>query len=280
MVALLAARLGLVGTDAPFVVDMRDLWAGNPTFDRGGPLLPWIERWIFSRADLVVVCTAECLTSIRGRHPNLKDRFRLIPNGFEPELIALRSPSASRPQRPLTILHSGVLTADRPLAPLLDALRSDRLRGSFRLCLHGYLAPEIEKELSAAPPGLEVEVLPASSWSQAIELIADADVTLVSQARAAGDELAVASKVYEYMAIGKPILCLTDGGGTETMLKRLGAGDFCARLDDPHAITSVLLRLLEEPPAPVSLEKLAPYDRAQIAATFVSALEKVVGPGA
>jgi glycosyltransferase involved in cell wall biosynthesis len=276
MVALLAARLGLIGSDVPFVVDMRDLWAGNPAFDREGPLLPWIERWIFARADIVIVCAAECLVSIGRRHPALKDRFRLIPNGFEPELVALRS-QASWSHRPLTILHSGVLTANRPLSPLLKALNSDRLRSSFRLCLHGYLAPEIEGELSAVPPELEVQVLPPSDWREAIQHIASADVTLVSQARAAGDELTVASKVYEYLAIGKPVLCLTDGGGTETLLKRLGVGQFCARLDSPRTITSALLRLLEEPPpAPVPVEQLAPYDRAHIARTMVDALEDVI----
>jgi hypothetical protein len=79
------------------------------------------------------------------------------------------------------------------------------------------------------------------------------------------------------MAIGKPVLCLTDGGGTETMLKRLGAGEFCGRLNDRAGITSILLRLLDETPAPpVPLEQLMPYDRAQIARTFATALEHVV----
>jgi glycosyltransferase involved in cell wall biosynthesis len=276
MVALLAARLGLLGSDIPFVVDMRDLWAGNPAFDRGGPLLPWIERWIFARADIIIVCAAECLVDISKRYPALKDRFRLIPNGFEPELVALRSPP-SWSQRPLTILHSGVLTTARPLAPLLKALDCDRLRSSFRLCLHGYLAPEIEGELSAAPPGVEVQVLPASDWGEATARIASADVTLVSQARGAGDELTVASKVYEYLAIGKPVLCLSDGGGTEAMLKRLGVGHFCARLDDSGAITSALLRLLEEPPPPpVAVEQIAPYDRARIARSMADTLGDVI----
>ena len=276
MVALLAARLGLIGSDVPFVVDMRDLWAGNPAFDRGGPLLPWIERWIFARADIIIVCAAECLVNISERHPALKDRFRLIPNGFEPELVALRS-RAAWSHRPLTILHSGVLTANRPLTPLLKALDSDRLRSSFRLCLHGYLAPEVEDELNTAPSGVEVQVLPPSDWGEAIEHIAGADVTLVSQARAAGDDLNVVCKVYEYLAIGKPVLCLTDGGGTETMLKRLGVGEFCARLDDQDAITSALLRLLEEPPPPpVAVEQIAPYDRARIARSMVDALGDVI----
>jgi hypothetical protein len=79
MVALLAARLGLIGSDVPFVADMRDLWAGNPAFDRGGPLLPWIERWIFARAEL----RHRMRRRVPGEHSAggirpLKDRFRLI----------------------------------------------------------------------------------------------------------------------------------------------------------------------------------------------------------
>jgi hypothetical protein len=61
------------------------------------------------------------------------------------------------------------------------------------------------------------------------------------------------------------------------MLKRLGASAFCARLDDHDAIKSALLRLLEEPHDPVTVEQLAPYDRAHIARAFVDALEEVVG---
>ena len=47
MVALLAARAALRHGDPPLVVELRDLWAGNPAFDRGGPLLPALERAAF-----------------------------------------------------------------------------------------------------------------------------------------------------------------------------------------------------------------------------------------
>lgn len=276
MVALLATRIGLIGSDVPFVADMRDLWAGNPVLDRGGPLLPWLERLIFARAARVILPTAECLESIRARHPDLEDRFQLITNGFEPELLEMRAPLEFS-HRPLTILHSGVLTVNRPLTSLLQALDCDRLRSNFRLCLHGYLAPEIEDQLSHAPAGLDIEVVPPSDWTDAVKRIAASDVTLVSQTKAAGDDLAVVSKVYEYLAIGKPVLCLTDGGGTEAILRRLGAGEFCARLDDQDGITSALVRLLEEPPPPpVSVERIALYDRAHIARTMADSLLAVI----
>src|SRR5437764_1412230 len=96
-----------------------------------------------------------------------------------------------------TILHSGTLTKGRPLAPLLRVLRPP-----LRLVLHGYVVPEILTEVERS--GVEVELVPPSSWEDAVRRIAEADVALVTQARGAGDATAVAAKLYEYLAPGKP----------------------------------------------------------------------------
>ena len=76
----------------------------------------------------------------RGRPAAEAPRARVeeIPNGFEPALVAMRTP----PSGGTTILHSGTLTKDRPLEPLLRALRPP-----LRLVLHGYVAPEIRAEI-------------------------------------------------------------------------------------------------------------------------------------
>ncbi len=262
MSALIAVRLGTRGT--PFVAELRDLWAGNPTYDAGGPLLRSIEHWALAAADRIVVTTPEAVEDLEQRHPDLAPRLTAIPNGFEPELLSSRRHGPPPSQRPMSIIHSGALTADRPLRPLLRVLDREPYSSSFRLVLHGYLAPEAAREVSRAC-ACDVEVVPASSWHYAIRRMGAADVTLITQARGAGDTTAVAAKVYEYLALGKPILCLTDGGATERLLLSLGAGRFCARLDDRTSIAGALDRLLEPLPPPVAPERLAPYDRRRIA---------------
>ena len=138
-----------------------------------------------------------------------------------------------KPSGGTTILHSGTLTKDRPLAPLLAVLKPP-----LRLVLHGYVAPEIQKEI--ADSGAAVEIVPPSGWEDAVRRIAEADVALVTQARTAGDETAVAAKVYEYLALGKPVLCISHGGATEALLRRLEADQLCARLDDRQSIEAAL----------------------------------------
>jgi glycosyltransferase involved in cell wall biosynthesis len=275
-VALLAARAAMRAGDPPLFVELRDLWAGSPAFDRGGPLLPALERRVFARAAAIVVCTPDAAADVRARHPDVAARVVEIPNGFEGELLARRrdDPPAGRP---LTILHSGTLTVDRPLAPLLRAMT--KRPGAFRLVLHGHTAPAIEREIAAG--AVDVERVPPSGWAEAVERIAAADVALVTQARGAGDATAVASKVFEYLALGRPVLCVTHGGATEALLRRLGADGLCARLGDEDSISAALDRLLAgDVPAPVDPAALAPYERRATALRLAAVLdgpERVAG---
>jgi glycosyltransferase involved in cell wall biosynthesis len=257
--ALIAARRA-VGS-VPLVVELRDLWAGNPAFDRGGPILRRLESRVVGGSAAVVAVTPEAAEDLRARHRDV--RVEEIPNGFEPALIAMRKPASGGK----TILHSGTLTKDRPLAPLLRALRPP-----LRLVLHGYVAPEIQKELAAS--SAEIEVVPPSGWEDAVRRIADADVALVTQARGAGDATAVAAKVYEYLALGKPVLCLSHGGATEALLRRLDADQLAARLDDDASIEAALERIESgDLPSPVAPEKLAPYERPRLAKRLADLLD-------
>jgi glycosyltransferase involved in cell wall biosynthesis len=273
MAALLGAALAARAALPPLVVELRDLWAGNPAFDRRGGLLGRLERFVFARAAAVVATTPEAVADLRARHPGRASAIHEIPNGFEPSLLARRE---TRPPAapPLAILHSGTLTADRPLRPLLTALAGD---SRFRLVLHGFAAPEIRRELADFEGSVDVEVVAPSGWEDAVERIAAADAALVTQGRGAGDASAVAAKVYEYLALGRPVLATTDGGATEALLRRLGADGLVARLDDSHSIRRALERLAAaDVPAPVPPEQLRAYDRRVIAAETAALLDSLV----
>jgi glycosyltransferase involved in cell wall biosynthesis len=255
--ALLAASRA--AGEVPLVVELRDLWAGNPAFDRGGPILQRAESGVVKHAATVIAVTPEAADDLRRRHPGA--RIEEISNGFEPELLQMRRVTSGT-----TILHSGTLTKDRPLAPLLAILKPP-----LRLVLHGYVAPEILKEI--ADSGAEVEIVAPSSWEDAVRRIADADVALVTQSRGAGDETAVAAKVYECLALGKPVLSITHGGATEALLRRLEADSLCARLDDQPSIEAALDKIRAgDLPAPVPPEKLARYERPRLAEALANLL--------
>jgi glycosyltransferase involved in cell wall biosynthesis len=289
----LAARLGVRLLDGstrrrsagvPLVVELRDLWAGSPAFDAGGRALSRVEDWLLRRARRVIACTPEAVSDLRLRHPGLRERVVEVSNGFDPEIRAMAGAGVARAamheraaDRPLEILHSGTLTPARPLAPLLRALDDPRVAGAFRLVLHGYLSPTTHAEVERATHEHQVpiEVLAPSAWREAVARIASADACLITQARSAGDDTAIASKIYEYLALGKPVLCLTDGGASEALLRRLGAGELCARLDAPETIVAALLRLRDAPVPSLPYERLEPYSRRALAGRMAALLEEV-----
>ena len=278
MAGPLAARFGLPDA-ARTIVEFRDLWAGSPAFDAGGRLMPAVESWLLRGAQRIVACTPEAVADLRRRHSALADRVVEVPNGFDPtvwEAAGGEARGESRDGR-LTLLHSGTLTPARPLTPLLRALADPRVEGSFRLVLHGYLSPasRAEAEQARAETGVPVDVVPPSSWEEAVRRIASADGCVITQARGAGDATAVASKVYEYLALGKPVLCVTDGGATEALLRRLDAAQLCARLDDSEGIVQSLVRLRDTSLPPVSRDLLEQYNRRALAARMADLLDDV-----
>ncbi len=310
MAGLIAAGAG-VGARVPLVMELRDLWAGNPAFDAGGRLLSAIEDRLLGKARAIVACTPEAVSDLRLRHPELDGRVVEISNGFDPEIRSIATcqigdntdhmnskadtnsnahadadaytnRDTETDRAALTLLHSGTLTAVRPIAPLVQALEDPGLAGSFRLVLHGYLSPASRAEVERArrESNVPIEVLPPCSWTEAVARIAKADAGLITQAGGAGDKTAIASKIYEYLALEKPVLCLTDGGASEALLRRLGADQMCARLDAPETILAALMRLRErravEPPSP---ERLEPYSRQVLAGRMATLLEDVAHDG-
>lgn len=279
----LAARVGLP-PHVPLIVELRDLWAGSPAFDAGGRVLSNVESWLLHEARRVVACTPEAVSDLRLRHPELGERVVEVANGFDPQIRAIVEPEARRdPPREegsrqmLTLLHSGTLTPARPITPLVRALSDPRVAGSFRLVLHGYLSPASRAEVERARQdgGAPIEALAPSPWKEAVARIARADACLITQARAAGDETAIASKIYEYLALGKPVLCVSDGGASEALLRRLGADQLCARLDAPETIVAALLRLRDRAPRPLAPGRLEPYSRRALAGRMAALLGDV-----
>jgi len=237
------------------------------------------------KARRVVACTPEAVSNLRLRHPDLARRTVEIPNGFDPEIRSIGalgsrndSKRANGRAGALTLLHSGTLTPARPIAPLIRALADQRVAGGFRLVLHGYLSPTSRAEVEWARRESEVpiEVLAPSRWERAVAHIAGADAGVITQARAAGDETAIASKIYEYLALGKPVLCMSDGGASEALLRRIDADELCARLDEHETIVSALMRLREGALCPPSSERLEPYSRRALAGQMARLLDDVV----
>ena len=226
--------------------------------------------------------TPACRETLLKLHPELDATVRLLPNGFDPALLKLRNgrPPAARPlgspDHRATLIHAGALYGDRSAAHLVRALSRRDLRTRVALELLGTTDPATRQAIDAAPPELEVRLAPPVSWHEAVQRVLRADISVVINSPGTGGFMAMPSKLYEALALGRPVLALTPpGSDTDVLLRGLDQGSGLAPSDDEHAIAAAVLRLLNAPPPMVTPERLAAYDRGEVAARIAELLDEV-----
>ena len=256
--------------DIPFVADVRDLWAGN-LHDRGSRVLAGLQGRALRRADAVATVTEGCRVSLLGLHAEIAERLHVLPNGFDPALLGRRAPAAPH-DGPARLIYAGALYGEHNAVGLVEALRGfgGRVRSEFV----GVVDPQTRRAVARGTA--DVPIHPPVGWEEAIERVLAADAAVVITTRSAGGDMALPNKLFEALALGRPVLALVDSGGdTARLLVRLGQDAGIAPPDDPAAIAGAIERLLAALPPPVSPEALAEFDRDRIAERYAALLEDV-----
>ena len=163
----------------PLIVELRDLWAGNPYFDRGSSLLLRLEGRALTHVRAVVTVTEGCRETLLALHPEIADRLHLLTNGFESSLLDRREPPP-QDDRP-TLIHAGSLYGERTAESLIAALTRPELKGRVRLELLGVIDPRTRRALAAAE---DLPVIAAGSvpWEDAIARVLAARIAVVINA--------------------------------------------------------------------------------------------------
>jgi glycosyltransferase involved in cell wall biosynthesis len=265
----------------PWVADFRDEWAWNPHATGAPRLLRELavraERRVATSADqLIFVADYFRVSGADGAH------VTVIPNGVdEDDLVGI---AAHPPDDRFRLTFVGTLYAEQDCAPVFEALG--------RLFASGAIDPA-RFELSIVgnnwlPPGRPSGAIAAESTGyvphrDALAAMASATALL---AYVAPRSRAPSGKLYEYLASGRPILCVarTDGGAA-SLVRELGAGPIAAPGDGP-AIEAALLSLWNDwlegrlgVPASVRENTLARFSRRKLAADLAGVLDTATHRG-
>jgi glycosyltransferase involved in cell wall biosynthesis len=273
LVALAAHRR----TGVPWVADFRDEWAANPGLRND----PAIVRTMARRLERAITGTAECVTVAA-------DYFELdnpsgaptipIPNGVdEADLVGL-NPTQARGDA-LVMSYVGTLHPGQDPFLVFEAI--DRLvrRGAidqarFRLRIVGNDFRPPERRTFPVP----VEQVGYVGHRAALEEMCSASVLLHY---VEPTSRAPAGKLYEYLASGRPILCVARPDGEAAALVRATDAGPIAAPGDPEAIEQAILSLYERwstdglPDQPQPREwVIANYSRRKVAADLAAVLER------
>lgn len=251
----LARRFGV-----PLIVDFRDPWTLSPQYGLFSSSFlsrkaKRLERAVCRAAARIVLNTEELRVRFCTDYPEFSGKCVAITNGFDE--TAPLSPPPPAGQRGadrqsgadgsvLELCHFGAVYGDRSPKPLLQAVRQlldeRRVRAeTLRLRFIGtwdVKDPECE-ELVAGLEKLGVVSREAPIPRRAcLQQMARSRVLLVLQA---GFPLQIPAKIYEYIAVGRPLLVIGGSGATANLVAKHRLGLCCE--NDLQAIKGLLLKL-------------------------------------
>ena len=220
----------------PLVLDFRDEWSGffSKGFSAHGGGSLWRSLVRANEARLVkrasaVIGTTDGMTRRLERlyGPGQKEKFVWIPNGFDPADFAFMTddppPVKCVPGR-LHLLYAGTVFESHPLEPLWRALAllSPAERSRLDIDIVGRVV-----EGQRPDPGLEglsVRVLHYEPHDRIVRRMAAAQALVLSMADLPGLERMVSAKLYEYLAVKRPVLAISPPGASSGIVEAARAG--------------------------------------------------------
>jgi hypothetical protein len=280
---ILAATLVHKLTKLPLILDFRDPWASNPNLGEGASSIrrkhARCESYCIRSASRIITNTEELRQDFVARYPDLDpSRFVCITNGFE-EFAALEPPPEGR----FTLVHAGALYLSRNpqhfLQALADAVHDNHIPRDRLLVQFVGGIPEEDPRIAALLSQLSgaVEIMPRLPHSDALELQKKASALLLFQA---GFSLQVPRKLFEYFALRRPIMAVTEAdSATARILKDVGM-EYRAE-DTVEQIKEALLKLYRDWEAGRVLganeERLQAYSNRRLAMRLKDEMAAAVG---
>ncbi|BCY18371.1 glycosyltransferase WbuB [Leptolinea sp. HRD-7] len=279
--AWLAARL----KGALFLFEVRDLW---PEFAIAVGVLKnpviiylsrWLEKFLYSHADQVIVNSPGYLDYVKSRGAR---SVRLIPNGADVEMFQSNRGEEQRKawgvEGKKVVLYAGAHGISNDLGVVLDAANILRDRPDIAFVLVGDGKEKDHLMRHAAEMGLNnVYFEPPVTKKGIADVFAGATICLAILKPLEWYKTTYPNKVFDAMAAGKPVLLCIDGVIRE-LVEKANAGRFVTP-GDPEALADVVKQMVN---APEECEKMGhngkelvkrDFSRSVITASLLTLLE-------
>ncbi len=266
-----------------WIADFKDPWASNPFVSYPSSfhkrLNRHLERRVLETCSMAITVSKSICSGLQELAPGLQ--AEVLPNGYDP---ASFKGTSTQPEKelPLRIIHAGIFYGARTPFPFLEALKILKTRGvtpdEVKATFLG--AATDQTRMAVEKTGLEdyVEVKGHVPHREAVEAIASHDVCLLLPGPGSGT---ITGKVFEYLAAGKPILCIGGKGGD---LDNLLHDVINERPFDINATERAAKRILEwihqkrakgQVVAQVDEKRLATFDRSCLTSRLAGWLDQL-----
>jgi hypothetical protein len=291
--ALLVGKALAQRFQVPLVADFRDPWMGNP--NQGALPAPMrrrsqrLERAVCAAAARVILNTDALHAQFAHVYPEFADKCLTLTNGFDYEAsaaavrlctAALQPPARAVPGVWLELCHFGTIYGNRYPVALLQAVQElydakQLTPGQLRLRFVGHWERRqetCERLAQALENAGFLQRQPPIPHHLCLQQMATAPVLLVLQP---AYPLQIPAKIYECIAVRRPLLVIGGGGATAALVTRYQLGRCCPNQVD--AIKALLWRLIHtqerlEPPPVAAVQR---FDYRTLASQLAQVLDAV-----
>jgi glycosyltransferase involved in cell wall biosynthesis len=242
LIALLLSRR----TRVPWVADFRDPWRGNPFRELGFVSLErwdsWLERTVLRHATHVVCNTPTMTEQLCQRVPYVARKCTTVLNGFDSELFDTVERKRIAPAEDFVLTHCGQFYGPRSPRVWFSALRrvAEGAPESSRRVHLVLIGPDtfdghsLRDLAVAAGVADRIRILGIKGHSETLSYMAGSDALILAGATGHRRELQIPNKLFEYLALRKPIITtLSQSGPGVAILKQARAvGCVCGPEDE------------------------------------------------
>ncbi|WP_240644884.1 glycosyltransferase family 4 protein [Cyclonatronum proteinivorum] len=275
-------------TGLPWLADFRDPWTGIDFYDDllltppADHLHHRMERAVLSKADVVTTVSPHISRELYRKGAR---RVEVIPNGYDPADFSGLEDSRKPDSNTFTLLHSGSLVPSRnphslwaALSRLCDTLPG--FRESLRIRLVGSVDGSVRQSVEKAGLSRQCEVVPYLPHQEALREVFSSDVLLLLINQTANAEGFLSGKVFEYLAAGRPVLCIGPKKGDAAALLRETEAGLTHDFDDQDGIFITLKEWFaawqkQQPVTTPNLEAVQKYSRPFQAAQVAALLDRL-----
>lgn len=265
-------------TGRPLILDFRDPWALNQ-HSHHSPLqrriLGGMERWALRHCDALILNTPGAERLYRSRYPEYAHKMTCIPNGFDRLNVA----RVSRPRDVFTVMHVGDFYRTRTPERLLEALCA--LNDPGIEFVHIGPASDV---LTRYANRLRIRHIERIPHEDALNLMKTASLLYLVQGWEAGvtEYVAVASKTYEYLATGIPVLAEVPPGDNADIIRRYAAKAWVVTTPTVDAVKAALQEARSDADGfepRVNQDFIDTFGRERLTASLTAVLDRILAPG-
>lgn len=262
----------------PWVADFKDPWTTNPfevyPTSLHKRLNLFFERRVINQTDRVITISEPIKEDFINRHPDAKDKISVITNGFDSDDFK-NLKEKNKDMKRITIVHTGSLYGPRDPTTFLQAVSQIKksepeLAKKLRIIFVG----KSESDIAVMAKDLDinelVEIVPPVPYEESLQYQVDSDILLLITGPGKGT---VTGKVFEYMAIGKPIIAVTEEDSfVANILRRTNLG-FISDANNVEKINDMLKNIckmvIEKKLPELNRDEINKYDRKNLTIELV-----------